>query len=204
MLVMLRSERGLTLIEIMIALAITGLLASAILFGRDNLQQQVKFAQATDQAVIALNNAETESYTTVGHDADTLSSVYGTSPSHVVYGKYVEFTDRSSVVNVYTVLALSKDCCVASTTIEAVTLPYSVTLPWGAKAEGDKFIVFGRGLHNSPQASTTTAAHASLVTLSGLAPIPATTPATVTLRSANGHQSIISIDSLGNVTRVVN
>lgn len=134
----LREEQGVTLIEIIIALAIAGLLASSILFGRDNLRNQLKFSQALDTAVNTLQSAQTEAYTTV-NGSSTSSTPKGNDDQYAILGRVITLTPNSSIIKVDTITyEIGGNRRINSNTKDE----YTVVVPWQIKYTGSAFPVY--------------------------------------------------------------
>ena len=183
-----RNQRGLTLIEIVMSLAIAGLLAATVLTGRDALRARLQFSQGIDQVTQILTTARGEATGTVGNP-DLLNG--GTSPNTQVYGKSIQFTAGSSSVQVATLLADSTSGAIIPGTFD----PYTVTIPWGVMPTTDEFVVFGLvgsgrlQVHGVPGSI-------------GSATINFCTGTTGTCLSGT-EKATVTVDSLGNVTRVI-
>ena len=176
-----RNQRGLTLIEIVMSLAIAGLLAATVLTGRDALRARLQFSQGIDQVTQILTTARGETTGTVGNP-DLL--VGGQSTARQVYGKSVSFTAGSSSVQVATLLADSSSGAIIPGTFD----PYTVTIPWGVVPTADEFVVFGLKSGGRLQVNG----------------VPGSIGSAVVNFSGTGTETAtVTVDSLGNVTRVV-
>lgn len=192
------NERGLTLIEIAVALAIAGILAATVLTGRDQLRAQLQFSESVDQAVQALTSARGEATGAVG---STLSGG-GTgavgacgSGSCVIMGKLIKFTNGSGIIQVSTVLENQTSQTIFNTGYNT----YNVTLPWGVTATGaTTYIFFYQDSVGQFHVSTDTNPPASV------SPVPIAGPATIALGDPATHSATISVDPQGDVTRVIN
>jgi len=201
---MLRSERGVTLIEILMALAITALLASTITFGRDQLRIKQQFSQGVDQLVETISNTRNEASTTVGQA--TTGGAEGTgggNGTEVIYGKLMEIHPGGRVsVTTETIDDSSGQVIKGADAMQDL---YVVQTPWGVDASTPVNILFG--LQSGGSISTFVSTVAGHVPESGdldkndtLQMVPA--PFTFMVQDSRGNKANITIDQYGNVSRV--
>ncbi len=201
-----RNERGLTLIEIAIALAIAGLLAATVLTGRDQLRSNIQFSQAIDQAVQVLTTARGEATGTVGSTDSSPGNIAGTGTlagcstsgtDCAILGKLVRF-NGTSIAEVSTVL---EDAAPSAGTISKIDYnTYDVTIPWAVTASPTTYVLLyldsGGQLQVHNFGTTPPAIGASVASLSP-------TGSTVINLGSPGHSATVTMDSLGDVTRVI-
>ncbi len=139
---MVGNEKGVSLVETIIALAIAGILAAVVIFGRDSTRARMQFGQSMDQWVLSLSQAASESSATVGN-TDVASSTAGANAGgNHIFGKYVTLRNNDNNMTVDTVLSTTSVSGGLET--EVITAignsptagsadTYSVKLPWGVK-----------------------------------------------------------------------
>lgn len=141
---MLKSERGVTLVEIIFAMAITALLASSILFGRDQVKVRQEFTQAVDQLVETIANARNQATTGVGCQSTngTCNSGQfgGTDQSQVIYAKVIEMSGSPLALRISTE-TVNADDITGGPSAETVIVndhldPYTVVMPDGITLAG--------------------------------------------------------------------
>lgn len=189
-----RNQRGLTLIEIVMSLAIAGLLAASVLTGRDALRAKLQFSQGIDQVSQILTTARGETSGTVG--STDLATGGASNPPVYIFGKSVHFSNHSSNVTVSTVLINS-----AGTITSSTTNPYTVTIPWGVVPTADDYVVFGLGSSGQLQVYNLGVTPPSPGGAVSTLPVG---PAAVNFSGTGTETATVTADSVGNVTRVIN
>lgn len=134
--------RGFTLIEIIMVLAISSLLALILLGNYQATQQRERFRDGVERAVTLLERVKNEANTTVNVDGD------GDNPSRLVFAKAVVFTDESSDMEVVSLSAVDREVLsglqASNTRVEQ--------LPWQIQFNGDRSshraVVFTRNVTN--------------------------------------------------------
>lgn len=191
---MLRSERGVTLVEMVLALAIAGLLAATILFGRDSLRNRQEFSQGVDEMVNTIADARNQATATVGQNGSNPGAGTGAGADEVTYGKLMKIdttgkaTISTEVINDSTFI------------VKQVTDSYSVQIPWGVAPTTTQYLLFALQ-HGGAVATfcSTTAGPGMGSFKSGtmtLGPCPAF------VVSHGGQTAHITVDQYGNVSRV--
>lgn len=206
MTVMLKDERGLTLVEIIIALAISALLLVSVLVGRDGLRSQLQLSQGADQWVQTLSQARTEATNAVGN---TNTASGGTS-DNFIFGKAVVLTQDSAIAKVQTITYNTVNGVDTFVTNDAndytVTMPWNVKIPAGYFGVTNAYVIFGQASTSGlpsvwtvitlPAAGQTVAAYTS-----ANPPIAAGGSSAFQVYNSANKSATIHIDSVGNITR---
>lgn len=198
---MLKSERGLTLIEILMSLAITALLATAILFGRDQLRVKQQFSQGVDQLVETIANTRNQATSTVGQAG--AGGTGGGTGTEAIYGKLMEIKPNGSIDISTETINGATDGSGGAVVNDHVDL-YTVQIPWTVASPSYVNLLFGL------QEGGSINAYASIG--SGHVPIAPTsnknnqmavlsTPFTFPVTDSHGNTAHIKIDLYGNVSR---
>jgi len=144
---MVKSERGVTLVELIIALAIAGLLAVSVLFSRDQFRTSQQFTQGVDLWVQTLEQARGEASSTVGKLASGGNTV---SPSdEYVLGSTVGITigaTTGATMNVNTVVVDKNNVLVSKNAVNTYNveapLAYLVANPTPGSYGAGPLVVF--------------------------------------------------------------
>lgn len=207
---MVRKEQGVSLVETILVLAIAGVLASTVIFGRDSARTKLQFGQSMDQWVNVLSQASTESSGTVGNTNVTSATAGANAAGKHIFGKYVTLTNGSTRVTVDTVLSTTSSVSGAPQTevISDVGGPdsYAVSMPWRVvpTTGSPVYILFVQNnVGITPQVyilPSPLTASTSQTALTGLL----TTDFPIPMGDGSGNTGSITIDQSGNVTRTIN
>lgn len=128
-----RKDAGFTLIETVLVLAISSLLALLLIGLYSNQQKRARFADAIESTVARLETVKSEV-------SSGFSTGSGTNPNRVFFGKAITFTPDSAS---YTVSSLTADIgdSINNITVENQS---TTTMPWG--------VVFTNDTASSPAA----------------------------------------------------
>lgn len=203
MLMFTKNQDGLTIIEILMSLAITGLLMSAILFGRDNLRAQVAFSKSVDEMVNIILVAK--SSRNFGDPATTYQGAIKLQGE--LFGSAVAINDQPGggangeiignlIDDPTTGNFLCTPCSYDYRKIDSTTHATSnVIIVFGIDKTGQHTVYF----YNSPPGDFSGfPANANSANIQ-----PITAPFAIQLADNSGHHATITIDASGNVTRVI-
>ncbi|MBP6041892.1 type II secretion system protein [Candidatus Saccharibacteria bacterium] len=139
-------NQGFTIIEVVLVLAITGLLMLMTFFGQGSIRTQSQFRDSAEAFRASLESIKDQSTTGVapgqkGCDNTPSSSVSGTNPKCVIYGRVVDFDGGSDIYEVYPVYGDGPGAAMAefNTTAPVVNPNYVSSLKeekkllWGTK-----------------------------------------------------------------------
>ncbi|HSX14530.1 MAG TPA: prepilin-type N-terminal cleavage/methylation domain-containing protein [Candidatus Saccharimonadales bacterium] len=191
---MLKSERGVTLIELIMSLAIAGLIASGIIFGHNQFRASQQFTQGADQIVQIIAAARTQAATTVGEVAST-----GGTSNLCSAGKLIVFTAGSSTAVVRT----QRIDCFNKTHFDFID-QYNTQIPWGVNLTTNLTILLVFGAAGDIKAYTSNGAlpAAGGPQAANMTAVPAAQSTAAVV--GNGGSATLSIDQYGNATRVIN
>ena len=197
---MLKSERGVTIIEMVLALAIAGLLAATITFGRDNLRAQQQFSQGVDQMVNAITDVRNQASTTVGRT----NAAGGSDSTQVAYAKVMQIGINGTIkVSTETINSNPGQANDETLVVQAGLNSYNVQIPWSVHPILANNLLFGL------QSGGMTLAYHSTGVGAGAIPGPFQTkngsmaPAPVTFQVTDNRGNIahITVDQSGNASR---
>ena len=128
----IKEQAGFTLIEIIIAMAISSSLAVIALMGFSAMRSQVQFSDAVERLRERTVQTRTEANSSV-----QLAS--GDQPNLIAFGRIMTFTPGSGIVKIQTLRTSSTE---SPTDLQAVNLTadnaFDYTIPWGLTYQGGK------------------------------------------------------------------
>lgn len=202
------NQQGFTLIEIVLVVAITGLLLSVAFMGQGQLRAQAHFDAAVNKIVSSVNNAH--NLATSGVNYIGSGKGQGACPGAPVNGEYifagVAWTaDGVSNIRINYYKAVSQstsanEACIFAT--DAVTVPTSVTIKssidTGAAAPGasELFIRSNDLMTVCPTSTSATVINAAF--RSGVCPEG---KLTLTIVDSDGRQAVVEVDKSGLAQR---
>jgi len=214
---MVRNERGVTLVELIIALAIAGLLAFSILFGRDNLLARTQFSQGVDQIVTTLSDARNQTSSGTGQTAVSPLNVTSGGPNVYVYGKTVEMNAWDNYPFTVSTELVTNAQPASTGTVWGWQYDayypgefYDTTPDYGANNNYDFLFAFQPGgMVKAYYKFGGSSSGPSLIPMTGdpatgsMAAVP---PAGISFNVVDDHgdTATITVDQYGNVTRTIN
>lgn len=144
----MRQNTGFTLIEVMIVVAISAMLATIIVIGQGAFMDRSRFNDAMDTLHSRLNQTRREVYAVVngntGFDCEGNNSEVGTDTDCVLFGKAVQFNPDDTQVTTRTLVANLEGADFTDqdiSSIEEVTqMQNQSDLKWGMEFRGGELI----------------------------------------------------------------
>lgn len=144
----MRQNTGFTLIEVMIVVAISAMLATIIVIGQGAFMDRSRFNDAMDTLHSRLNQTRREVYAVVngntGFDCDGNNSEVGTDTDCVLFGKAVQFNPDDTQVTTRTLVANLEGTDFTDqdiSSVEEVTqMQNQSDLKWGMEFRGGELI----------------------------------------------------------------
>lgn len=129
-------QRGISLVEVMLTLALSSLLLASVLAGRNSLRSQAQFSDGMErikETILTTKNQANTGNNTVGQGNGTPSS----NNTYLTIGRSVQFTLNSSNATTNTLLCNATSDLLCATQIR---FPFQATqtqaLPWGITYTG--------------------------------------------------------------------
>lgn len=207
-------QRGVTLIEVMLTLAISTLLLASILVGRNSLRSQAQFSDGMESIKETVLVTKSQANTSNNKNGIGTAQIgTGGQSRYLTFGKSIRFTRGSNRVTSATVMCYATNyACNGQLNITEVT---NTTLPWNMKYTGytvdgtagtatEMTLVFGRNDQNG--AAFTGAWYPAIITnrATQASVMSNQSPVVLNFESSDGRKGTVTVNpGAGTVTRQV-
>jgi prepilin-type N-terminal cleavage/methylation domain-containing protein len=211
------AQSGFTLVEVILALAISALLASIISLGQSGVRSQVQFSDTIDHIRNDLTAARNQATTTVS----TKPGGAGLDSTHTIFGKLVTFEPCPPgtvvVCEKYTVTTVTADSAGVLDYGSIASDGYTVDLAWNVKYDGYKstpaqpsytntktYVLFARSQSNGRAQLYFNNDPAAFPNISNYASSTPTNAFDIHFHDLTDHTASVILDpTTGNVSRTI-
>ncbi len=215
-------QAGISLVEVVLTLAISSLLITTVLAGRNSLRSQAQFSDGIERIKETILSAKSEANTSNSTNTAAKGTGVVDGKKYLNLGRSILFTKGSSQIEAANLLCYANDAfqctddvAVDSATIKKISLPWGIvyksyTDTTGTHDDPELSIVFAR---NDKDGSFTGAWYAGRVVDSGSAAgqklgqlftATSSQPITLNFESPDGRKATVDVNpATGTVTRTI-